>query len=1130
MSKETRQIVKDEELTERSGGAESLSQALDGFEDGLDSAWESILRGEQVEEGGDEGLAALQLEDDGEDATVEMSRERISALLPAVAGAEAQTEAVAEAQTEAVAEALADGDDGVLRSEQMSGALEEAGLEALTPWVKSQIDGDEEDEDEGEIKLSARAQAGDFYPEMEPVVAEREMRADFLYAPKDCLGGYESEERREKLRKVAGRGLLVALGLMVAVFLVLLGYYIYKQSQTSGVEFAQRYGFSQQSQTWQAMAVSADGRYFAVCADGVGTLYSAENFEELASFFPEDDGCRSVSIDSADASVWYMGSKAELSMFQPWHTQLLASRFASYRLDGVKPGELVRFGKTSEGFEYVAHSGEGYVWYRQDNNGAVLKQALEPGALLCQQADVVPVSYVHKQELRWLGPQGGTLSLGQVQGEVLSCAYVPDQETWFVLTTQGILYGYQRAGQGREYKLGRSFSAQDDVRIVGNDEVIELVSGTDWYRISSPTKIQHIALKSALAQGAQLAQTQNLDFPLVAMSAGELLRISHLGESKVLGEGGTQRVLGSYFMGKGEFGVVVMEANGQDEGYLSYVVIWDLRKASVIKSMGFKQVVSGLALNPKGALALIELSAGATQQYLWLDLLTGEKHGEIRPQVRITDLEWDGGGSFAILRYEDGVSEVFDLRQEQARQIQTYLKDDLVTFYREGYLLRWHEEALRLVRLEDEDQSVPLIRSSALNKEGVHFSGLRATVNAPYVALWGEQGLYRYDMEKDEGQWLSHEPTGWIEFSHSGTALASPQGIWMLGTGQLTRAFPISGSHRFVWSGGDQYVLSEDGTQAYSVWTGDKLDKLGRSDAKAIRCIGENCGMHPTEGYVLQRRGVLVGLEGLAQALLVGVFGGVDNAQWCWMSRDGAVQGVGNVCVSINDVDAEHSAMVAAKSEDVLGSVSLASWPRSEPPQAIFRHKELVFQDWVELSIETQPEGASLIFASAQGDLPEDLQKVQDSLSPIQLRMTRDPNYFGLSVFKAGYENAIVSFQADSRSVKLNVQLIDEATARATIIIKDEQNQDITSTQGELLDTIRKSMSIARPGLLSCMSPAERAQTHILTMTVDEGGFIDQFNLPGVVVTECISAIMSGVLLDPALKGKSTSFEIPGER
>ncbi|MGI5829499.1 MAG: hypothetical protein ACOX8U_04945 [Bradymonadia bacterium] len=1154
MSKKTSQNKHDEERTKRSNinVERAFADALEAFEDDLDEAWDSILT-QAVDDAKGAERFSLQVDEigddvDAEEETRQMSRDDLKAVLPddlkavlpmASSGADEEVEAQSselessEGESAESAEPESSEDEDLSHSEKMSDALQEAGLDGLDPWVKEQID---EEDEEGEVKLSARAKAGDYYPQMEPECAEREIFADFRYAAKDCLGGYEAEERREKLRKFASRGLLVALGLMVAVFLVLLAYYIYKHSKFDGHEFAQEYAFFEYKVDWKSIQLSEDGSYIAACGRDAGVLYDATSLQQLASFFPEGDGCRSLSIDGADASIWFMGARAELSMFQPSRRQILASRFVSYRLEDLGDAEILTFGKTSDGFSYLLAQEGDYTWLRQGIDGSVEKVDLEEGAIHCRDRGASQISYVVGDKLKWNVLEEGQIHSGEIafeplKGDLLACSYNNDKEQWHLLTSQGILYTLRQNAAARELDLATQFNTGQGTLLMGNNEVIEVISGADWYRVYSPSNIKHVQLAQAIKPTDQVVQSLNLDFPLMAIVDERLQLISHTGELLgVYGDTAMASVRGAYFIGNGEYAAVVMEGGGPSSEFKSLVAIWDIRNARIVKSMGFEHSISGLSVSRKGFLGLVEIVGANSRQILWLDWLTGEKKGEMKTSAALLDVEWSSDETHAILRFEGAKSKLYDLRDAKVEEHSKYEVGEHVTFYREGYILHWSAASMRLVKLDDGAQSIPLLLASTLNlAPDSELKGLRANRHAPYTVVWGDFGLYRYDMEKEEGLWLSHEPTPWIEFSNSGAAVASNRGVWMLGTGQLTRAFALNGVRRFVWSGGDQYILNEEASTAYSVWTGERVEKIGREEAQGIRCFGENCGMHPSESYILQKRGSLVSIENLSQSLVIGVFGGTDSSHWCWMAREGGAQGVGNTCQNINSEQPE-LLLVPAQDDEVLASVSLASWPRSDSQQQLFRQKDVKFQDWVDFSIETQPSEASLIFAAAEGELPEDFEALQGSVSPTHVRVSRDPRWFAVVITKDGYESVIESFQADRKQLKLSIQLIDSASAAAAISITDEQGVNITQNNADILHTIRKNLSVVRPGLISCMSEAERAQNHYLTMTVDEGGFIDKFSFSGVEITECISAIMSGVLLDPELRGKSIKFEILGEK
>lgn len=957
------------------------------------------------------------------------------------------------------------------------------GEELSTAELQTKEEDEDDDADEleqtseakqGDVGLSLRARLGRVYPEGEIVEGTHDLSRDHYYSAALCRAVPDPREREHRRKRVliAMMGCIIILGLLLTM-----GIIIHKIVSKRGlpVDFVQKYAFQLASQNWDVIAVSENGRWAGMCSDERGVLVHDSNV--VAEFLPVASGCRGLSIDDEGAVLWYLDAKQRLYYLSPGDEFGFESHEGAVLSDMIGTEFTVSKGRVS----YLAEIAGAREWRSLALNGQGESAiSLPDDALLCKGSTPELLAYVSKDSIQLvhitLKEQGETQSasldapkLACPRALAIQCTVSGDDE-WAVLCRDSVIQGKGATSMTPvRHEFTRLATGADMASLIRHADGTELLTSKEWLRISKNGNHEILPLSVQLDKSSHFLWRDIKSAPLIGLSNGCLSQISLQAAVSVQTLMQERQLLGAAFVGDGSHAIVVIDADlAKASG--SRLALWDLSAAAIVESQVLDGTVTSINVSERGNYGFVLSELKGERHLTWLQWQTGNRLGTFKLDAELVDASWSGDERHVWLSYDDGRKVLFVRDEGEVKLLRTYGAEVALAFQQNEYMWKVSSNRVELERLADGQLSVVIDKlSKAL--AGAKIDGVTSAIHSDFVLFWGGGGLWSYDTRRDVIEKLAKQPVTWAQLDRAGEVLASNLGIVNLFS-KLEHPHAYDENHEpLFWTGDGLYLQTEAGDVFYRVGTEDVLERHARS--KGLSYIGSHSGVHPASNLTLSLRGDLISLEELLPDTthIRAAFSGADVHSWCWMLPNGATQGRGSTCVPINQ-SAEDAVVILSNNQDVtqvMKDVKLQRVALDYSPV------ELSFNKHTQISITTEPDGAWLVFASSEGELPKALQ-AEDLLekSPFVTSMERDERWFAIVVSAVDYVSRTVIFQPIYEHFERHIELLPEAYEDIELKLYFEASEGEIERELELSDDFEVALKTAfgkeREAIHACLA------------------------------------------------------------
>jgi len=935
------------------------------------------------------------------------------------------------------------------------------------------------DDEPGEVKLSTRAKLGREIRIEDVVEADNEVHEDFQYSEEDCVAIEDPEIHDQNVK----RGLISAIvGVLLIGIVAVVGVVLYQHNVrlANNYTVAQNYGFVADSVHWKEFASSSNGKWIAVCNDTRGAVYRHDYL--VAQFLPQN-GCQGIQISEDGKYVTYVTRNSQLERF------VLDKDlgFNNGSLGGVLPGLASNaFSAQNDGaVSYITRDNVSINVVRHTNEEDIA-QALPADSLVCFGSTGNEYAYISNLEMHIHreGQPDVVASLDDPKlacpREVaLSCAY-DGTDLWAVVCRNGYVQGKGAASAHGQYDFTSVATGAEFVSVYRHEGGTEIVMPENWLRISekAPSNIMNVPLSHKLDAPALFAWRESETLPLIGISGGLLTRIGDKGAVSQFAVNSSGRQLtASAFVNAGH--TIVNVFNAIDElGNIdssSYLMFWDPSQAQFLNQVAVSGKISAVGISQTGANGFLVLDADPkdSNQSTSVSFINWNRVGnKLENKIEIAGkpvyAEWSADEKNCLLKYADGRSELFSLIENEMVKAAELPEGLDVAFHSNNYL--WV--------LDSSDKESPRLRmfSIAENQYGVDFSIAEHAIAgadvkhisvSPYsnnLILWGESGLWSYDVQQKRIAQKLDQPVTWLSYSHSGKSVATNLGIVELASKDVRRQVYPENVNALLWSSDDSYLLSSDASTIYNVTGNQQILLPGRS--QSITFLGQGAGIHPSAPLTLSLRDDVTTIEEItaSNANILGAFVGGGDSSWCWLAPNGEAQGSGSACLPLEKYNRDQ----IAKPVSLNNMSALVSSAALEKVASITHDpvNPVEFVDKTHLVVKSIPADAVVMFRDSENNIPEALAP-KDGESFITLPFEADLKVSDLgyaAVFVAeGYETLIKTFNADSAEVIINAQLLKSSYIDITVTrhaseepLSDDTKIALQSFVGDHRDEIKK--------------------------------------------------------------------------
>lgn len=896
----------------------------------------------------------------------------------------------------------------------------------------------------GEIKLSERARMGRIIPIGEPIEADNEIGEDVEYSEQDC-SAIEDPAICARRRK---RNLLIAI-ICIAVLgvtgCVVYAMRAYLDKLDNSFVSAQNYVFDSNDVTWDAFSASASGKWVAVCNDTRAVVY--RNDKVVASFFPEN-GCQAIRMADDGKTVSYVSRDSTLERF------MLATDlgFASTVIGSFRGLLSNAFSINESSVTYITQDDVNInVTHHTAQGDNVV--ALPPDALICFGSSGDDYAYItglslviHHEGVADMNVSLDDAKLACPREVALRCAF-DGKDGWATVCENGYSQGRGNVVKAREpYDFTRVATGVDFLAIQRHKDGTEIVMPNDWLRLDESGQLSSVKFNRELVMPVSFAVRNSDPQPLIGLSGGKLVKISETG---VVSQGiyAKQELAAAAFVDQGKR-VVNLWRDVEDVNNKaipdSYLSFWDSATAKFVSNLSIVGSVSAMSFSPSGKLGYVIIDA-QTPKLAFIDWSTGAQLNTVELSDEVVDTTWSPDENHCIVHYKNGSSNIFhkkDVGFESIALIDSALS---VVFHSDDYLWVFdHEDKakprVRLMRLSDGLYSIDFtaIENSLANYDVDHVSVNRYS---RYVLFWGKDGVWSYDVNTKRMSHVVDKPVTWLNYNNSGNAVATNLGIIDIASKDVRAQVYPDDLGPMYWSSDDQFVQTKDG--AFFFATVRRADRAFPGRVNGVEFIGQNIGIHPSSSMTLSLRDNITTIDSVSPSgsnILAAMSGYVD-VNWCWMSNEGNVQGVGELCSpSEKSSPKDRAKPVVASNDKVLASTSFVndvSEVHREPA------KLAPFVDVTKLKVSAIPADAKVLFGVSGGEKPEEL--VASGVDapffklPFETTLKASDRGFSVAFVADGYVMRVVPFNADDVQLNINAQLLKVDYQDITVKPRSEQ-------------------------------------------------------------------------------------------
>ncbi|MBR4986923.1 MAG: hypothetical protein IKY83_14410 [Proteobacteria bacterium] len=982
-----------------------------------------------------------------------------------------------------------------------------------------------EDADGGDMQMTERARMGRVEPENEVETSEHVLGHDAYYTDAQCV-----TRDPEKIRRRI-------IWLVAAVIGILLGAVIYFVFSLLGgdvrINYTQKGVFQMSNGRYHHVYASPATGQAVMCSDERGIVF--DRGELVAEFWPGLGGCRNVRLSKDGKAVWLLGKGESANVEDIYHVYLEPSLDGSDKATGFNPLGLKQVKLTDRIGDALDVAGSNvYYFGRSEGKTPEFRKvhipsqqveavALPEDALPCGGMEAHRYGYVSGDSIVFMADGKETRvslalpKLGCSRDQALACV-LGSGHSWSVLCQESIVFG-EGSSVEAPVQLDDASLRDGGTRYVllTNSKGVDLITQDYWRHIDSSVD-EKLALSHPLTGAFEFGvRPDKATSTLYGTDGGMPIKLARVEQNDAVFGQITPLTtpdnfvnIANLFVRNGTAALIVGEDSGMGKTRLG---LWDLQSGRIGEVISIDGRIDGIHVSPTGNAGFVSMRSGTVGAILWYDWEKGESIGKTTfSGTAVSDALWSEDHKHAIVRYEDGSSELYARDGQEMRLVRHYAADIVVAFADDSVLWLVEDHQAMFERISDGARSVI---NSALEPylDGFTVAGITVHPSSNDVVFWGPSGMLDYDAKRDTVRKVTDKPIRWATPDHVGRYVATSEGLLDLSEGALVAIEMEPGYGRMMWSGSNKYLVSSD--LRYRLNIGTKKGEMIADTGAGIRLYGANAGMHPSADYVLRDRSRLTSLELFTErSHILAVFGGSGTDSWCFKTEEGLLQGAGRTCKMIAKKSDEPQVTVLPESDPLIarqmGSLMMPTTPKT------FTRQPVVFSDDVKLFITTLPDKLDLVFVAVSGELPEGLaghvakpenapesgaepqadgapaaagtDDVNDILSPFRGAFKRDQNVYRVDVASEGYEPRSVEFQLDHAQVDLYIPLL-RAGASALIIkyTNPADGSDLFVSQNLDIE-VRSAMVVSGKAVEKCL---KRQPQKVLKLLVDEKGTLN---------------------------------------
>ena len=877
--------------------------------------------------------------------------------------------------------------------------------------------------------LSSRARMGKVQPENAVVTSEHDIQPDTTYPEELCL---PDMPQGSDLRK---RFLLITVILLFLVLIVCC-FLLYSQSHAVRLEYARSAMFQSSITNFDRMAVSTHGTHKALCSDDRGIVVDA-NDQPLGEFWPTPSGCRAIQISDNGQFVWYIDNDGSLYKIDLVNTLGITPIRIAVLNDIIDPGFYV----DSASFRWFARVSPNSIVLRTRNftSTSLQEEQLPPDAIPCHGFTGERFAYVSENAIH-IHHHDSVVSaslespkLSCPQSMVLGCT-IDDDNRWSVLCENSL-----RQGEGDKAvkfveltnQVGLR-SGADAFSLLRDKNGSDLITPSEWIHLDPGGNVNQVKFSRKLQVPFTMLPASTRDAALIGVAHGKLTRIAHDGEVVDAWPTSPMTLKSAAFVDDGTLILSVhdhTDAASQNQPDASQLVLWSASEARPVSTLKSDAPVRAIHVSLDGRFGFFVTSVNTLHWISWKNL---EILGSLQLQTPVTDASWSDDDKYCLLTFENGTAQLFERNDKTMVPLRKYPATTLVAFAQNGLLWHYAQNVIRFERLSDGALSVVDPKLSAALAP-VQPKGITPNPITGDTYFWGQGGAFQYSPKHKRLTQMTGNPVSWLTPDRNGLWVATSAGAYSLQNASFKPFAPNIGKERMNWIGVTSILQSGRDDVLSQV---EKQSTFLGGNPSTIPFIGANAGASPVQNLALDLRGESIMLMTVQNdsTIPVATFAGSDNLSWCWLTASGIVQGQGNVCISLKNIEG-HPATIAATQTGVSEFMHVNIPTLPTPAQTAF---PLDFVDTVQLSIHTTPQNADLLFAANKGELPKALVSPDTFFkAPFQASIKPDLQGYGIAVMAPGYVLRSVHFTPDVAKIDLHIPLLPEGAQNIQIAFTD---------------------------------------------------------------------------------------------
>ncbi len=674
----------------------------------------------------------------------------------------------------------------------------------------------------------------------------------------------------------------------------------------------------------------------------------------------------------------------------------------------------------------------------------------------------------------------------------IACAY-DGQSDWSVLCQKSIRQGTDnKVQQPVRFENTRIRSGASRFNLIRSDDGTDLIVSSEWIHIDSGGKDSKVLFKQDLGKSFAFARSDDEKTPLRGIAGRRFKEIAADGE--IIGNYPDSGLihLGNAFVNGGSY---VVSFFGDPRENVSKAVVWDINSGRLVDVKDFPGRIRGLHIAENGRLGFAVTDA-PKPQLTWISFQTNEVLGTEDIGGDIDRVEWSDDGVYALLHFASGSSKLFEHVQNTMTLKRNYGKETIVALGHNGLMWRISDGNVMFERIDSGSLSV-INEQLSTALRGHNIKAVMRHPGSDDVLFWGDGGLWNYNVSRRQlNNIVIGDPILWVTPDRRGRWLATSAGIVDMTTLSIAPYPTDAAPQSLDWLGSSGYALDRNRKTVYDF---DGKVIVRRQSEAVLPFIGGGMDLHPTQNFILENRGDLTMLSSVSDnrssarqsfgETPIAVMGGTDVNAWCWRAAKGiAVQGSGAVCASFERL-ADGTPAPIPLNDAKIAKIMQSAFAQDDV--AAHMYAPYAFVDDVELTIETVPAQASVIFVVNEGTLPPQLASESGFLpAPVKTTLKRADINIGLAVTAPSYELRALSFAPNTakKSFRIPLLLSDAADISVSAVEFDEDNRPVSV---DLSDNIRFELANLihenRDAVNACLTAQN---TRSFALWLDENGTI----------------------------------------